>query len=82
MKWMWKTGQNAALMKKYGIANPDYPVVPPPKNLRIGVDRDADNNVIGPGAHPDEGFLVAVRDDAVSVRPAKLRRPSWSEPSA
>jgi polar amino acid transport system substrate-binding protein len=55
VKWMWKTGQNAALMKKYGIANPDY-LVPPPKNLRIGVDRDADNNVIGPGAHPTKDF--------------------------
>ena len=55
VKWMWKTGQNAALMKKYGIANPDY-LVPPPKNLRIGVDRDADNNVIGPGAHSTKDF--------------------------
>jgi polar amino acid transport system substrate-binding protein len=55
VKWMWKTKQNAELMKKYGIANPDY-LVPPPKNLRIGVDRDADGGVIGPGAHPAKDF--------------------------
>jgi ABC-type amino acid transport substrate-binding protein len=55
VKWMWKTGQNAALMKKYGLANPDY-LVPPPKNVRVGVDRDADGNVIGPGAHPTKDF--------------------------
>ena len=55
VKWMWKTKQNAELMKKYGIANPDY-LVPPPKNLRIGVDRDADGGVIGPGAHPTKDF--------------------------
>ena len=47
-------------MKKYGLGNPDY-LVPPAKNLRIGVDRDAAGKVIGPGAHTDEGFLVAVR---------------------
>ena len=28
VKWMWKTKQNAALMQKYGISNPDY-LVPP-----------------------------------------------------
>ncbi len=41
VKWMWRTKQNAALMKKYGLGNPDY-LVPPAKNPRIGVDRDAD----------------------------------------
>ena len=55
VKWMWKTKQNAELMMKYGIANPDY-LVPPPKNVRVGVDRDADGNVIGPGAHPTKDF--------------------------
>jgi polar amino acid transport system substrate-binding protein len=55
VKWMWKTKQNAVLMQKYGIANPDY-LVPPPKNLRVGVDRDADGGVIGPGAHPAKDF--------------------------
>ena len=55
VKWLWKTKQNAVLMQKYGIGNPDY-LVPPQKNPRIGVDRDADDNVIGPGAHPTKDF--------------------------
>ncbi|MBV8170014.1 MAG: amino acid ABC transporter substrate-binding protein [Alphaproteobacteria bacterium] len=55
VKWLWATKQNAALMKKYGISNPDY-LVPPEKNPRIGVDRDADGNVIGPGAHKPADF--------------------------
>jgi ABC-type amino acid transport substrate-binding protein len=55
VKWMWQTGQNAALMQKYGISNPDY-LVPPEKNPRVGVDRDEAGNVIGPGAHPTKDF--------------------------
>jgi polar amino acid transport system substrate-binding protein len=55
VKWMWKTKQNGALMRKYGVSNPDY-LVPPEKNPRIGVDRDAAGNVIGPGAHPTKDF--------------------------
>jgi polar amino acid transport system substrate-binding protein len=55
VKWLWKTKQNAVLMQKYGIGNPDY-LVPPEKNPRIDVDRDADDNVIGPGAHPTKDF--------------------------
>jgi polar amino acid transport system substrate-binding protein len=53
--WMWRTKQNAALMQKYGISNPDY-LVAPEKNLRIGVDRDDNGNVIGPGAHTAKDF--------------------------
>ncbi|MCW3475502.1 substrate-binding periplasmic protein [Limobrevibacterium gyesilva] len=55
VKWMWQTKQNAELMRKYGISNPDY-LVPPEKNPRIGVDRDAEGNVIGPGAHTTKDF--------------------------
>ena len=55
VKWMWRTKQNGALMRKYGVSNPDY-LVPPEKNPRIGVDRDAAGNVIGPGAHPTKDF--------------------------
>ena len=55
VKWMWATKQNAALMQKYGIGNPDYLVAPEP-NPRIGVDRDAAGNVIGPGAHTPKEF--------------------------
>jgi hypothetical protein len=55
VKWMWRTKKNAALMQKYGISNPDY-LVPPEKDPRIGVDRDASGNVIGPGAHTAKDF--------------------------
>jgi ABC-type amino acid transport substrate-binding protein len=55
VKWMWKTKQNAELMKKYGIGNPDY-LVAPEKNPRVGVDRDADGAVTGPGAHPTKDY--------------------------
>jgi len=55
VKWMWKTKQNAELMRKYGISNPDY-LVPPPKDPRIGVDRDAQGNVVGPYAHTPKDF--------------------------
>lgn len=55
VKWMWQTKQNAELMKKYGISNPDY-LVAPEKNPRIGVDRDAAGNVIGPGGHQTKDF--------------------------
>lgn len=48
--WLWKTKQNGQIMAKYGVGNPDY-LVPPSPNPRIGVDRDAQGNLIGPGAH-------------------------------
>jgi polar amino acid transport system substrate-binding protein len=57
VKWMWATKQNGALMSKYGIGNPDY-LVAPPKNPRIGVDRDETGNVIGPGAHQPKDFAA------------------------
>ena len=53
--WMWKTKQNAALMQKYGVSNPDY-LVPPDKNPRIGIDRDAQGNAIGAGGHTAKDF--------------------------
>ena len=55
VKWMWKTKKNAELMQKYGISNPDY-LVSPEKDPRIGVDRDAAGNVIGPGGHTVKDF--------------------------
>ncbi len=57
VKWLWETKQNADIMRRYGISNPDY-LVPPPKNPRIGVDRDASGNVIGPGAHTPKDFAA------------------------
>ncbi len=55
VKWMWKTKQNAELMRKYGISNPDYLVAPTP-DVRVGVDRDAQGNVIGPSAHTPKDY--------------------------
>ncbi len=55
VRWLWKTKLNAAIMAKYGVSNPDY-LVPPSPDLRIGVDRDAQGNVIGPGAHKMKDF--------------------------
>jgi ABC-type amino acid transport substrate-binding protein len=55
VRWLWQTKQNGELMRKYGISNPDY-LVPPEKNPRIGVDRDAAGNVVGPGAHTPKDF--------------------------
>jgi ABC-type amino acid transport substrate-binding protein len=55
VKWLWATKQNAVLMKKYGISNPDY-LVPPEPNLRIGVDRDAQGGYIGAGGHVSKDY--------------------------
>jgi polar amino acid transport system substrate-binding protein len=55
VKWLWATKQNGELMRKYGISNPDY-LVPPEKNLRVGVDRDAAGNLVGAGAHTPKDF--------------------------
>ena len=53
--WLWKTKTNARLLAKYGVGNPDY-LVPPPANPRIGVDRDANGNIIGPGGHTPKDY--------------------------
>ena len=55
VKWLWRTKLNAKLMAKYGVGNPDY-LVPPDPNPRIGVDRDAQDNPIGAGAHKPMDF--------------------------
>ncbi len=55
VKWLWQTKLNAASLAKYGVKNPDY-LVPPDPNPRIGVDRDASDNVIGAGAHQQKDF--------------------------
>ena len=57
VKWMWQTKQNAALMQKYGVSNPDY-LVPPDKNPRLGVDRDAQGAAIGPGGHTAKDYAA------------------------
>jgi Alcohol dehydrogenase GroES-like domain len=55
VKWLWRTKTNAKDMQKYGVGNPDY-LVPPAKNPRLGVDRDANGNILGPGAHTPKDF--------------------------
>lgn len=55
VKWLWRTKLNAQYLQKYGVGNPDY-LVPPAKNPRIGVDRDANGNILGPGAHTPKDF--------------------------
>jgi ABC-type amino acid transport substrate-binding protein len=50
VKWLWRTKMNAQCLARYGVGNPDY-LVPPEPNPRIGVDRDASDNPIGPAAH-------------------------------
>jgi ABC-type amino acid transport substrate-binding protein len=55
VKWLWQTKLNAKLMAKYGVGNPDY-LVPPEPNPRVGVDRDANGGLIGPGAHKSKDF--------------------------
>jgi ABC-type amino acid transport substrate-binding protein len=55
VKWLWRTNKNAELLAKYGIKDPDY-LKAPTKNPRTGVDRDAADNVIGPGAHTAKDF--------------------------
>lgn len=55
IQWLWKTGQIGPNLKKYGIASDDY-LTPGSSNPRLGVDRDASNNLIGPYAHEAKDF--------------------------
>lgn len=53
--WLWRTKLNAKLLAKYGVADPDF-LVPPAINPRIGVDRDANGNIIGQWAHKPKDY--------------------------
>jgi len=53
--WLWKEKLNAKYLAQYGLSNPGY-LTPPPYNVRIGVDRDAKGNIIGPGAHTPKDY--------------------------
>ena len=55
IKWLWATKKNAELLAQNGMTSPDY-LIPPPSNKRVGVDRDASGNLIGPGAHKPKDF--------------------------
>jgi len=58
VKWLWSTKKNAELLAKYGVSNPDY-TVPPAKNPRTGVDRDASGNLAGTCAHTPKDFSAS-----------------------
>lgn len=53
--WLWRTKKNAELLARNGMKSPDY-LVPIENNPRIGVDRDAQGNCIGPAAHKAKDF--------------------------
>jgi polar amino acid transport system substrate-binding protein len=55
VRWLWATKRNAAILGRYGMSDPDYltPVVPDP---RLGIDRDAKGDIIGPNAHAAKDF--------------------------
>ncbi len=55
VKWLWRSGLNSKVMAKYGVDNPDY-LIAPPVNPRLGVDRDAQGGLLGPGAHTSKDF--------------------------
>lgn len=50
VKWLWKTQGNSGFLAKYGVSSPDY-LIPPITDPRIGIDRDGNGNILGPGAH-------------------------------
>lgn len=56
IQWLKKTGQIGPIMAKYGITDPGYLTPPATPNPRLGVDRDAAGNVIGPFAHTKKDF--------------------------
>ena len=55
VKWLWEKKLNAKYLAEYGLANAGY-LTPPPYNVRIGVDRDAKGNILGPGAHTPKDY--------------------------
>lgn len=55
VKWLWASKTNARLLAKNGMTNPDY-LVAPGRDPRIGVDRDAQGNVLGPAAHTPKDY--------------------------
>jgi ABC-type amino acid transport substrate-binding protein len=56
--WLWRSGGIGHILSQYGMGNPDY-LVPVANNIRLGVDRDEKNNVIGKFAHPFKDFSSA-----------------------
>jgi polar amino acid transport system substrate-binding protein len=48
--WLWRTGQVAEILPRYGMSDPAY-LERPADSPRIGFDRDHNGNPIGPFAH-------------------------------
>ena len=55
VKWLWASKTNADCLARNGMTNPDY-MVPAKDDPRIGVDRDAEGNILGPGAHTPKDY--------------------------
>jgi polar amino acid transport system substrate-binding protein len=56
VKWLWASKKNGELLAKNGMTSPDYLVAPTSADPRIGVDRDAKGNILGPAAHTPKDF--------------------------
>ena len=55
VKWLWASKTNAACLARNGMTSPDY-MVPAKDDPRIGVDRDAQGNILGTGAHKPKDY--------------------------
>jgi polar amino acid transport system substrate-binding protein len=55
VKWLWASKTNAACLARNGMTSPDY-MVPAKDDPRLGVDRDAQGNILGPGAHTPKDY--------------------------
>ncbi len=56
VRWLWAKKRNAEILKTYGMTNPDY-LVPPDPNPRLGVDRDANGDILGPFGHKMKDYM-------------------------
>ncbi len=58
VKWLWKSKANAEILAKYGVGSATYFQLPP-TNLRLNVDRTADDGIIGPFGHTAKDYSTA-----------------------
>jgi len=49
--WLWRTGQVADILRRYGMSDPGY-LERPVDSPRVGFDRDEKGRLTGPFAHP------------------------------
>ncbi|WP_449376899.1 ABC transporter substrate-binding protein [Bradyrhizobium sp. UFLA05-112] len=57
VRWLWRSGTNGKLLKKYGMEADDYlAALSNESNPRLGVDRDENGNVIGKWAHQPKDY--------------------------